>query len=407
MSLKRLQQLRIQEPSLVMRDERHKMVEVDLTDFDAEVLGQDGGVDDGFFQTTTTSTTETTTTTTKEVNVEDSLKELHHKGLITREEMAEMMTLLNKPPPPVVKKRKRPKKTKRPQSSAIPFALEQPSHRPKTFRPVQHKRPSKRPATSAIAFEFEQPHRSTPKAKRPSLSVEQQQNRLPKLHSSKVESPTSYSYVEIRLGKDTPQTHTVSQHSSSTPRSLDPPVTPRIGPVITSKEPFESLRMDNPFTDPFSTAGGHLVEGPEFLPPIGALPKQARRKPFTRHLTTTTVAPEHGHGAVLTTYAVPPSSSYPREPFHPQVVPEVKILGRRRRPLYGTKKYPRQEKSLKIHVTSKGLPDVPDFTTAAPFPYDATPTRTGHASSDHTMEDIRQSFLQGERTGTAFTRSIY
>ena len=59
-SLKRLQQLRIGEPSLVMRDDKHKMVEVgglDDPDFDAEVIGEEPAVnqfdyklDSGFFR---------------------------------------------------------------------------------------------------------------------------------------------------------------------------------------------------------------------------------------------------------------------------------------------------------------------------------------------------------------------
>ena len=94
-SLKRLQQLRIREPSLVMRDDKHKMVEVgglDDPDFDAEVIGEeepstnqfDYNLDSGFFRggqqqqeqpevvtttvptTTTAATTTTTTTTTTE-----------------------------------------------------------------------------------------------------------------------------------------------------------------------------------------------------------------------------------------------------------------------------------------------------------------------------------------------------
>ena len=398
-----------------MRDERHKMVEVDLDDFDeVEVMGQDSddfGVDDGFFQTTTTTSTTTTTTTTatattKEINVEDSLRELHQKGLITRQEMAEMMTLLNQPlsrqpSPPVVKKRKRPKKARRPRpSSAIPFALEQPrQHAPlkKATKP-----------SSAIPFAVEQPRR-------------QQQH---------LEEPTedkhSYSYVEIRLGNSkqpkviTP-VETYKQHSS-TPRSMSlvhHPATPRLDtprPVtLRTEEPFESLRMDNPFIDPFTSKSGHLVKGPEFLPPIGALPKASKKpKPFTRHLTTP--PPYQPHKVYTTTYYTPPSSSSsygPREPFEPPSPRGVKTLGRRGRPVYGTKTgFPRQNKSLKnIHVASKGLTsagiDVPDFTTAAPFPYDPTPTRTGHTATDLTMEDIRQSFLHGERAGTAFTSSIY
>ena len=57
---------------------------------------------------------------------------------------------------------------------------------------------------------------------------------------------------------------------------------------------------------------------------------------------------------------------------------------------------------------AKKVSDLACLPTAAPFPYhDPSPTRTGVAASDLTMQSIRQSYLQGELGGAAFTRSIY
>ena len=390
-SLKRLQQLRVRQPSLVMKDDRHHMVDVDIDDptFDVEVLGKKP-----------LARQEKTTTAApppeKEINVESSLKELHDQGLISKDELEEMMELISDEPI-----------TKRPQKS---FGRpERPRQRPRKIKP----------GSSSIPFVKEQP---------------------------KSEQPESYSYVEIHLGNKERQQRRKKKkpkriHAYSTPRSYEL-ATPTPPPVYKT-EFFEALKLENPFKDPFDDVPVFTSGAPDFIPPIGELPKpklsRRRKKPFTKLYTeqiTKPIVKTRTRTAYQATTASPvEAKTLPREhpphhhsydyvdlPFTP--IAESKLLPRE--PFspptaYGHyKQEPRRNKGLnfrdfsprKIKVISKAE-DVykqqeailPDFTTVAPFPYETSP-RTGSRASDLTIEEIRQSFLRGEKSAS-FGRSLY
>ena len=202
-SLTRLQQLRIKEPSIVMKDDRHEMVDVGLDDpdFDVENLGDDDSFVEDFGPIRTHGNLEIESVALeeeKDIDVESSLIKLNEQGLIDDDELKEMMEIMDllpesKPEPQAGNKdRNTPitvnsnKENKRPIYKPPPIS--------NIRRPIGNIRPQNQYSSSgtygnkhigsAIDFKSQPPPHYKPRLKLPDG-----------------ENPSSYSYFEIQLGK--------------------------------------------------------------------------------------------------------------------------------------------------------------------------------------------------------------
>ena len=221
-TLTRLQQLRVKEPSIVMKDDRHEMVEVGLDDpdFDVENLDSDNdNFEEDFGPIKTHGNLDTGVDSAleneeKDIDLEESLMTLLEQGLIDEDELKEMMKIMDLLPKDEVSDTE----TKRPIYKPPPITNVHSKNHYLTRGIYGNKH-----VGSAIEFNNQPPI--------------QHQLRL-KLPNG--EKPSSYAYYEMQLGKP---------RGDSTPK-------------INSHQPFNSAY--SPKTSPYLPQDFH--QAPRSIP---------------------------------------------------------------------------------------------------------------------------------------------
>ena len=326
-SLKRLQQLRIKEPSIVMKDDRHEMVDVGLDDpdFDVENLGGNngGGFVEDFGPIKTHGNLDVEDVVfpeqvekEKDIDVEDSLITLHEQGLINEEELKEMMEILGLEPKDGPKGKGASHPTYKPPpigsfihpqnhyltrgtygNKHLGSSIDFDNQPPPTPHQLRLRLPNNEPPSSYTYFEMQlgkHPEQTTPRIKshQPFRSSYKTSPYLPQdFHQAprslslgspvktstpnpRTPNPKKPASAPLKKPPPRPKKHVKSNSMAKNnfrQEKEEKPVQNQPVPAIHEAPFFEALKLENPFKDEFDDDFMFENGAPEFIPDFDSI----------------------------------------------------------------------------------------------------------------------------------------